>query len=315
MADTHRDTNAPEEAEPEVQEEEKGDMEGEGEEGEAGEAEEDAVSEYTDGGTKIEKKAVIKEEPKRDFSNRISSSRDQMIELDPQNLAQAQSSTACLCFSNFNQKFIAVQTFDLKTSRRLPVKMVECQAAPTKLFQLDDSNILVGREDGKIDHCDLKATGSEWVNSYDGNTEQDGPITIILELKTKSKLVRDAVEAAGPKDDFRLIVTASGNSGLLRFWKLDKKLKMHLYMEIHTSLVEGVGWLVEMTDTQLIAASSKNIKIMNFVNKLTKEENESASLTEKEKQEKLKSLYSAAIDNRADMKIDKANLRSYFVAL
>lgn len=85
MADTHRDTNAAEEAEPEQKEEEEGDG-GEGE-GEENEAAEDDVSEYTDGGTKIEKKKVVKEEPKRDFSNRISSKHDQMIELDPQNLA------------------------------------------------------------------------------------------------------------------------------------------------------------------------------------------------------------------------------------
>lgn len=179
-----------------------------------------------------------------------------------------------------------MQTFDLKTSRRLHICQIQCKAAPTKLFRLDETNILVGREDGKIDHCDftMNAVAPEWVNSYDGATSDDGPITIIAELHSKSKLIRDAVDSAGPKDDFRLIVTASGKSGLLRFWKLDKKLKMHLYMEIHTSLTEGVGWLVEMTDTQLIAASSLNIKVLNFVCKSTKDGAEQASYQKVERQ-------------------------------
>lgn len=206
-----------------------------------------------------------------------------MIELNPQNLAQAQSSTAVICFSNYNEKFISVQTFDLKTSRRLlAVPNISCKAAPTKLFQLDDTSILVGRDDGKIDHLDLK-NGGEWVATYEGASAEDGAINVIYELKTQSKLVRDAVESAGPKEDFRLLVTASAKGGMLRFWKLDKKLKMHLYMEINTSLVEGIGWLVEMTDTQLIVASSLNIKVLNFVCKTTKEETEKAA---KEKSQK-----------------------------
>ena len=59
-------------------------------------------------------------------------------------------------------------------------------------------------------------------------------------------MVRDAVESAGPKEEFRLLVTASAKGGMLRFWKLDKKLKMHLYMEINTSLVEGIGHFVHL---------------------------------------------------------------------
>jgi hypothetical protein len=310
-AETARDAASPEMGEPEQMEGEEG-AEGDGMEGE--EPEDDgAASEYTDGGTKIEKKKVVKEEPKRDFSGRISSKHDQMIELDPQTICQAQSSTAVLCFTNYNEKNVNVQTFDVKTRRRLPFETYECKVAPTRLFQLDECNILVGREDGKIDHLELK-TG-EWANSYDGSTADDGAITVILELKSESKLIRDAVESAGPKDDFRLIVTASSNSGMLRFWKLDKATKkMHLYMEINTSLTDGIGWVVEMTDTQVIAASRKGIKILNFVDKATKEVTEKETKARHDIQQKLKDLFQAA-EQVKDMRVGKDGLRSYFKAL
>ena len=113
-------------------------MSGDGGDGDGGDdAGEDEKSEYDEDGNKIEKKVVKKEEPKRDFSNRISSEKDQMIELEPQKLAQTQSSAAVLCFSNYKEKFITVQSFDLKTRRRVPLLKIACESAPTKLFQLD----------------------------------------------------------------------------------------------------------------------------------------------------------------------------------
>ena len=126
-----------------------------------------------------------------------------------------------------------------------------------------------------------------WKKTYDC---ADGEITVMLELNTTSGLVRDAMPENTPKSDFRLLVTATANSGLLRFWKLDSSNKLHSYMEIRTSL-DSVGWINETTETQLIAASNKNLKVLNFVSKEKKEETEKSAKDKKTKQETMKKLF------------------------
>ena len=94
---------------------------------------EDDVSEYTDGGSPVKKK---KPEPiviKKDKSNRISSDKDQMIEIK-WNQTVIQESSTILCFANYREAFVNIAVVDIKTRRKNNLKTLNLNASPTKIF-------------------------------------------------------------------------------------------------------------------------------------------------------------------------------------
>lgn len=112
MWDTHRDSSVkPEDAEKasnaELEEEK--------------EEEENEDDEEDEDGEKKKKKKVVVEVVEEDFSNRISSKWDQMIELFD-NPFQTQSTAPCMCFTNYNQSSCSIMSFDIKLRRKQTIK-------------------------------------------------------------------------------------------------------------------------------------------------------------------------------------------------
>lgn len=83
------------------------------------------------------------------------SERDRMIEL--KFTLQNQSSSTVLCFSNYNDQQILIAIVDLKTRRKNIIKTFKNQRRPTHLLQIDESNLLVGTEGGKIEHWGVES--------------------------------------------------------------------------------------------------------------------------------------------------------------
>ena len=88
---------------------------------------------------------------KKDKSNRISSDKDQMIEIEWTETVIQESSTI-LCFANHNESFVNLACIDLKTTRMNNLKRLELTKNPTKIFQVDANNMLFGTLGGKIEH-------------------------------------------------------------------------------------------------------------------------------------------------------------------
>lgn len=127
VQDTHRDSIKEEDLPPIKNEEE----EKEGEE--EGEGEEEVASEYTDGGSPVVKKKPEPVVVKKDKSNRISSDKDQMIEIMWGN-AGIQKHQTLLCFANYREAFVNIASIDMKARRKNNLKTLNLNASPTKIF-------------------------------------------------------------------------------------------------------------------------------------------------------------------------------------
>ena len=302
LTETHRESRADEEpAAPEQVEENE-----EEQNPEEGEEEEPELDE--NGDPIVKKPKVVEPPKKKDKSGRISSKEDQMIEIDDWKLTQTQASTAVLCFSNYRQSFISIASFDLKTRRKLPLRTYNLANKPTKLFKLDHANILVGTENGKIEHW--TAHTDSLVKSYDAHPESETGISILMEVHSKSKLLRHALpDKLG--EDFRLLATASAGSNLIKLWKVDKDLQLHEYLQIKTSL-SNIDYLVEMSDNQLIAANKSTIKMLNFIDKAEKESAAKNTKYRADVQTKMKEIFVSCCK---EMKADKQTLKKYFEQL
>ena len=61
-----------------------------------------------------------------------------------------------LCFSNYNQRNVFIAIVDLKTRRKNIIKSLQTQLRPTFLYQVDESQMLVGTEGGIIEHWSIE---------------------------------------------------------------------------------------------------------------------------------------------------------------
>ena len=107
---------------------------------------------------------------------------------------------------------------DLKTRRKNNVKQFKLSNKPTKLYQIDENNILVGTEGGKIEHWQVDDQVCKKI--YDAHPESSEGISSILELKTKSELLRGEMWNEDAELEFKLIATASRGAKEFRLWKL-----------------------------------------------------------------------------------------------
>ena len=83
-------------------------------------------------------------------------------------------------FSNYREAFVMIAVIDLKTSRMNKLKTFKLSAKPTKMYQIDENNILVGTEGGKIEHWQIDT--SECKKIYDAHPESSEGISAIHEL-------------------------------------------------------------------------------------------------------------------------------------
>jgi len=157
--------------------------------GDAGDEVEESGEESVDSEGNPKKKAKIVEPVvvKKDKSNRISSDKDQMIEIEWN--SQIQESSTIMCFANYREAFVNVSIIDIKTRRKNNLLQLQLKASPTKLHQIDPCNLLVGTEGGKIEHWRIDGEGS-LVKTYDAHPESTAGISVIMEILSKDPLIR-----------------------------------------------------------------------------------------------------------------------------
>ena len=143
------------------------------------------------------------------------------------------------------------------------VKTFHLQNKPTRLYQIDENNILVGTEGGKIEHWVFNESACK--HTYDAHPESEAGISAIIELNTTSPLLRGEVGG-----DFKLIATASEGAKEFRVWKLAKGI-LTPYLKIETTFTDGIKYLLETQDTQLVAANEQTIKFYDFIDKNDKD--------------------------------------------
>ena len=237
-----------------------------------------------------------------------------MIELKGYSYVQTQSSAAILCFTNYNQSFCSIISFDIKLRRKQTIKQFNVSGKPTKLFQLDKDNILVGLEGGKIEH--LRVDQDNAVKVIDAHPEAESAgISVITELKSKSPLLRNALPDESGDPNFRVLVTASAGSKILKLWKVDKNFNITPYFKIETSIDDGILYLVETTDTQFVAANKKSLRMFNFIDRAQKEAEEKKVKTIEEVQSTMKELFKEVNEDPQFMKTHKMGLKKYLQLL
>ena len=159
------------------------------------------------------------------------------------------------------------------------VKTFKLSNKPTYVYQIDDNNLLVGTEGGKIEHWVVDT--SECKKIYDAHPESEAGISAILELTTQSELLRGEPVDPNAPAEFKLIATASEGAKEFRLWKLHLETQtLYPYLKIETTITDGIKFLCESSDTQIVAANEKVIKFYDFIDKGNKDS------AEKEKKEK-----------------------------
>ena len=69
-----------------------------------------------------------------------------------------------------------------------------------------------------------------------------------------------------------MIATASSGAKEFRLWKLRKStIALFPYLKIETTIEGGIQFLLETSDTQLVAANAKCIKFYDFIDKVKKD--------------------------------------------
>lgn len=277
MPDSNRESNAPAEEVPQpppkVEEEAPPEEEAAGEE-----EEEEQLDE--DGNPIPKKKPAPVVVVKKDKSGRISSERDCMIEIK-WNQSVIQSSATALCFSVYKESLVNIAIVDLKTRRKNNVRQFKLTNKPTKLFQIDENNMLIGTEGGKIEHWTIDESVCKKI--YDAHPESNEGISAIIKLKSKSELLRGEIWQEDVEPEFDLVATASFGAKEFRLWKLSIAYKtLHPYLKIETTIVGGIRFLLETTPTQIVAANNKCIKFYDFIDKNDKDAKEKEKKSKEE---------------------------------
>jgi hypothetical protein len=71
----------------------------------------------------------------KDFSNRIASEKDKMIEIKGN--SSIQNSATVLAVSNYRESFVYITVIDLKMRRQQQTKKIPLEFKPTLLYQMD----------------------------------------------------------------------------------------------------------------------------------------------------------------------------------
>ena len=94
------------------------------------------------------------------------------------------------------------------------------------------------------------------------------------------------------KKDFKLLATASSGAKEFRLWKLRKStVSLFPYLKIETTITGGIEFLLETTDTQLVAANATCIKFYDFIDKQKQESEAGEKKVTQELNDKIKELF------------------------
>ena len=150
---------------------------------------------------------------------------------------------------------------------------------------------------------------------YDAHPESTEGISQILELKTRSALLRGEAQDDDAEPSFKLIATASQGAKEFRLWKLSMDTKMiEPYLKIETTITDGIKFLIESSETQIVAANEKVIKFYDFIDKNGKAEQERLKKEKEEHNARVKEIFTK-VDKDKVWKLNRENLLKYFKAL
>ena len=176
-----------------------------------------------------------------------------------------------LCFSNYNEQQILIAIVDLKTRRKHIIKTLKSQRKPTFLFQVDEAHLFVGTEGGRIEHWLVES--ETLADVFEAHTKSEEGVSSIIKLKTKNYLVWGDFQTEQASSD--LVATASLGSSEIRVWMLkvlNDTLSLTPHIRIETSMVEGIRFLLEANETQIVAVDThKTLKFYEFIDKEVKE--------------------------------------------
>lgn len=310
LQDTHRESIKESELPPMKKEEE----EEKQEEAEGENENEEEEEEFDDDGNPIPKKKPEPVVVKKDKSNRISSDKDQMIEIKWNQTAIQESSTI-LCFANYREAFVNIVCIDIKSQRKQNLKTLNLNASPTKIFQINENNMLFGTEGGKIEHWQIyDDAGCQKI--HDAHPESPAGISAILEIQSKSPLLRGEPSKDAAEDSFKLIATASQGSEIFRLWHLiNATCELIPYLKIETTIKGGIKFLLESHKTQIVAANENTIKFYDFIDKVQKQKEEDTQKKTEETNKIMKDTFRELIDEEVGMKLDRSMLLKYFANL
>ena len=97
--------------------------------------------------------------------------------------SQILESSTILCFANYREAFVTIASLDIKIRRKTNLLTLQLNASPTKIFQVDPSNLLIGTEGGKVEHWKIDGEG-ELIKTYEAHPESSAGISEIIEIKS-----------------------------------------------------------------------------------------------------------------------------------
>jgi hypothetical protein len=168
---------------------------------------------------------------------------------------QNQSSSTVLCFSSFAEQQILIAIVDLKTRRKNVIKTLRNQRRPTFLLQIDEAHLLVGTEGGNIEHWLIDS--ETLVQTINAHKTEEG-VSSIIQLKSEHYLLWGA-QSDLDKTANKLLATASLGSSEFRVWLVaqqENSLSFTPHIRIETSLTNGIKYLLEAGETQIVGVDS-----------------------------------------------------------
>jgi len=203
--------------------------------------------------------------------------RDTIIEISTKALLQ--TSSTLLAVSCFNNKQVLIVNVDIKTRSKTIKERIDNKQSPTFLYQIDDDHLLIGTLGGKfevwnIDPSQERPTIKQVFDAHPGS--QQG-VSQILRLVDPSPMIIG--DKAGENCQF-LVSTAADKPEIL-VWRLQvtphqsQTINMKVHIQIKTSFVEGIKFIVQTSPTQLVGVNfDKKLMFYDFVDKTAQMEKE-----------------------------------------
>ena len=108
------------------------------------------------------------------------------------------------------------------------------------------------------------------------------------------------------------MATSSSGAKEFRIWKLDlATFELQPYLKIETTIEDGIKYLIESHETQIIAANENVIKFYDFIDKFHKENSEKEKKAKDDKNKTMKELFQS-LDTENNERLNKADLLKYF---